>query len=390
MILSTLRGGGQFITVSELLDFVTRHMKMLKNILMLLATLLTLDTHEAFAAQDLAKTSNIKADERVVFFTTDAIWLDQRRKWMITIHAWVHELENASTRRAAIAAFVQKKYALSVTPENKKFFDRRTRLLLADNERNKRLVIQLGDNVFTLQKTQKNGHSLTSFELDADLVAQHQVDGRLKFSAVLDKNDDRSFAGYINLIPAEGISVISDIDDTVKFSNVTDRVGLIEQTFYREFLFFPGMVERYAAWSAKGALFHYVSSSPWQLYEPLDQTMDAYNFPRRSMSLKYFRFRDATLLNLFKPGTETKPMQIQAIVNAHPKRRFLLVGDSGEQDPEVYADILRQFPQRIVGVYIRNITKANRSDERFSHVFKDIDPDKWRLFEDPSTLVLPE
>jgi phosphatidate phosphatase APP1 len=121
----------------------------------------------------------------------------------------------------------------------------------------------------------------------------------------------------------------------------------------------------------------------------MDEFLNNSGFPRRSMSLKHFRFTDSTLMNLFQKGIETKPAQITPIVQTFPLRRFVLVGDSGQEDPEVYAAMMRRFPDQIERVYIRNITQAAPTDARFSNVFMGIDPHKWRLFVDPATLELP-
>ena len=39
----------------------------------------------------------------------------------------------------------------------------------------------------------------------------------------------------------------------------------------------------------------------------------------------------------------------------------MLSGDSGEQDPEIYADIVRRFPERIRAIYIRSVNKKRIS-----------------------------
>jgi phosphatidate phosphatase APP1 len=93
------------------------------------------------------------------------------------------------------------------------------------------------------------------------------------------------------------------------------------------------------------------------------------------------------VLNLFKDGTKTKPPQIIALLRAYPKRKFILIGDSGEKDPETYAPLLRKYPKQISKIYIRNVTNARRNDARFAKVFAGISASKWRLFTDPSTLL---
>ena len=183
--------------------------------------------------------------------------------------------------------------------------------------------------------------------------------------------------------------MISDIDDTVKISNVTDRKSLLEHTFLLDFVAAPGMAELYRNWAADDVGFHFVSSSPWHLYEPLSEFLDSSGFPAATFSLKSVRFRDETLFDLFKKGTETKPAAIRKILDRYPGRKFVLVGDSGEQDPEVYAALLRERPEQILRVYIRNVTQESADNERFGEVFESIDPDRWQLFTDPQTLSLP-
>ena len=142
------------------------------------------------------------------------------------------------------------------------------------------------------------------------------------------------------------MSIISDIDDTVKVTNVLDRRRMWEATFYKPFDAVDGMPASYRKLTAAGAPVHYVSSSPWHLAEPLLEFLSANGLPVSSITLKHFRLKDRTSLNILKPGRETKPPEIEAILARYPGRRFILIGDSGEDDPEVYAQALRRHPSR--------------------------------------------
>ena len=55
-----------------------------------------------------------------------------------------------------------------------------------------------------------------------------------------------------------------------------------------------------------------------------------------------------------------------------------LVGDSGEQDPEVYADIARRYPQRIKKIYIRRVPDTNKN---FQKIFSGLDGRLWQVFD---------
>jgi phosphatidate phosphatase APP1 len=54
-------------------------------------------------------------------------------------------------------------------------------------------------------------------------------------------------------------------------------------------------------------------------------------------------------------GREQKVDRVREILDVHPQLPFVLVGDSGEKDPEIYADIVRAYPGRILAVYIREV-----------------------------------
>ena len=342
------------------------------------------------SAADDPGVSTVKPDERIVFITGDAHRAEDGRSWKVPIHAWVHELEDTRMRKAVFAAVLEKKYGLEATAETAPNFDRRIQLFVVDNEGGKRIVIQIVEQTFALPPTASNGHATAEIDLDADLVASMARDGKLEFAAVLPKADERVFAGSVNLVDRRGISVISDIDDTVKVTGAADRAVMFDRTFFRDFEATPGMAALYTRWAQQGATFHYVSSSPWHLYEPLDAFLTTSGFPSRSLSLKLVRVKDKTLLELFKKGTETKPGQIEPILERFPHRRFILVGDSGEHDPEVYAALLRKYPERIERIYIRNVDDSAPTDERFLTTFASIDPDRWSLFTDPASLELPE
>ena len=183
------------------------------------------------------------------------------------------------------------------------------------------------------------------------------------------------------------MSVISDIDDTVKVTHVLNRRNLWEATFYKPFAAVAGMADAYQRLAVRDATFHYVSSSPWHLTEPLLAFLGATGLPVSSISLKHARLKDRTALDILKPGRETKPPAIEAILQRYPERRFMLIGDSGEDDPEVYAQALRRHPKQITRIFIRNITAAQRGDARFSKTFAGLEAERWVLFEDATAIT---
>jgi phosphatidate phosphatase APP1 len=92
----------------------------------------------------------------------------------------------------------------------------------------------------------------------------------------------------------------------------------------------------------------YVSKSPWNLYAPLVEFLDHQGLPAGPLVLRDFGLR-------MKKNHKTEA--IEAILGTYPGLPFVLIGDSGEQDPEIYADIARRFPGRVRAIYIRSVSR---------------------------------
>ena len=332
--------------------------------------------------------TELDQDESIVLFRS-AAWLDtQSGAWRLPVHGWVFEPEDSQIRKRAIAAVLEQGYGLKADGDAEGVFSSRVNWLIADNERGKIVFARIGEHDHEMPPTAENGHFRKTITMSASEVDRIAEDGLLRYSVVTNEPTPRTFGGVITLVPPEGISIISDIDDTIKISGVTNRRDLLDYALYREFEPVPGMSQRYSDWARTGVAVHYVSSSPWQLYPTLNEFTVRHGFPGASFHLKELRFRDETLVDLFKDGTRTKPSQIEPILNAWPRRNFVLIGDSGEQDPEIYAELLRRHPDQIRLIYIRNVTDASSLDERFRDVFAGIDPDRWLLFTNPAEIRL--
>ncbi|KCV70543.1 hypothetical protein H696_02889 [Fonticula alba] len=107
------------------------------------------------------------------------------------------------------------------------------------------------------------------------------------------------------------------------------------------------------------ATLHYVSNSPWQLARPVRQFLATFGFPVTSLHLKAFHLGDRTWRSLLQPPERGKSAAISSLLaRLPPRRRVLLIGDSGERDPELYATVVRLIASkcRIVAVAIRHVT----------------------------------
>jgi phosphatidate phosphatase APP1 len=331
--------------------------------------------------------SPIKGDEEVILFPTYAHLDEDGAAWAIEVRGWIYEPERDSLARRLILGQFRRALGLDGEGPESATFEERARAFLVDNERGKAIPVRVGEDIVLAGPSGANGHFAGSLRIPAER-AKGLADGHgwIATRAMTREGDDRAFAGKVRLIGKEGISVISDIDDTIKVSEVADRKALLANTFLREFRAVPGMADAYRAWAEEGAAFHYASASPWQLYGPLSAFIRDADFPEGSMHLKDFRWKDASFFNLFASPEETKRRAIIPILEAFPARRFILVGDSGEADPEIYAALAREHPEQVAQIYIRDVSGPDADPGRFSEAFKGLPADRWKVFRDPAEL----
>ena len=339
----------------------------------------------------LGDAKSIQEDERVVFFPTCGRLIDDGETWEVEVHGWIYEPEEGSITRSALLDLIGNAAGFDDADIDGSLFRRRAGLFVCDNERGKRIQVRVGEGQHPAGESAANGHFRTVLRLaraDVErLVARQEgVRDRLLFGAVTREGDARRFPGEVHLIPEKGISVVSDVDDTIKLSDVRNRKALLENTFLREFRDVPGMAERYSAWSRKGARFHYVSASPWQLYSDLSDFMRDEGFPPGSFHMKSVRLADATVLDLLDAPDELKRTYIEELMVQYPRRRFILVGDSGEVDPEVYGEVGRKHPDQVERIFIRDVTGEKRDAPRYAKAFEGLRPEIWVLFEDAAEL----
>jgi phosphatidate phosphatase APP1 len=155
------------------------------------------------------------------------------------------------------------------------------------------------------------------------------------------------------LVPSKRarFGVISDIDDTIVASYVGSKVRMLltaALTNSRTRKPFPGVAAFYRALHAGVNPFFYISKSPWNLYAPLLEYLEIQQLPIGPLLLRDFGLR---------PDKEHKRKAIEQIFATYPKLRFILSGDSGEQDPEIYSAVVHRHPNRIRAIYIRSVTE---------------------------------
>lgn len=164
----------------------------------------------------------------------------------------------------------------------------------------------------------------------------------------------------VKVTEPEGISVISDIDDTIKHSGIGNGAkDIFRNVFIRELhdLTIDGVREWYGSMAQKDVQFHYVSNAPWQLYPVLTTFFALAGLPKGTYHLKQY---NGMLQGIFEPVAERKKGTLDKIMQDFPKRRFILVGDSGEADLELYTEIVLANPGRVLGVFIRDVSTTKQ------------------------------
>lgn len=331
--------------------------------------------------------------EQVVFYRSFAHFSPVGRCWHLEIHGAIF----APTRRHLRKHVLLHLFKKVVKPEKGKQISKRFRdrahLFLNVSKRNKSVPIAIASKAFELPRSAPNGHFFTTLtipenELEASILTD--VHGRrfIQFAAHLPQEDERLFAGEVELIPPEGVSVISDIDDTIKITNVADRRELLANTFTREFQAVPQMAETYHQWASRGASLHYVSSSPWPLYAPMVDWLDKDEFPVGSVHLRNMQLSELRRSWKRQAAYETKRSTIQMLMRTYPQRRFILCGDSGERDAELYAEIASQFGEQVQHVAIRYIANGHNNYSRKEILGKlsGIANDRKLVFDHPEEL----
>lgn len=344
-----------------------------------------------FVALCLAAASDIRSDEVVVFHPSYAYFDVDAGAWRVQLQGVVFEPEEGALVRAAAVASLRRMLDIESDTAEARRFDARVRLFLVDHERGKTVQVQLPGHTAALGPSDKQGRLLGALELSAGdgetlLNAAQAASGWVEYRAVLAANDGRPFTGQVQFVPPVGVSIISDIDDTIKVSEVGSVRRMLRNTFLREFEAVPGMADLYAAAAERDAAFHYVSRSPWQLYSLLAEMLAKERFPAGSFHLRHFELADIGRGSQAPPPGESKGESIRRIMDHFPQRRFILIGDAVQEDPEVYGAIARERPRQVAGVFIRRAPGANLDQQRIATAFQGLDTETWALFDEPAEI----
>ena len=180
--------------------------------------------------------------------------------------------------------------------------------------------------------------------------------------------------------------IISDLDDTVIQTSSTDLLRMARTVLVRNAhsrLPFKGVAEFYRALQLgrngkRNNPFFYVSSSPWNLYDLLEDFLALNEIPPGPLLLRDFAIGGK------KAGDATahhghKLKEIDNLLLTYPKLQFVLIGDSGQEDANIYREVVRRHPGRILAIYIRDILKRPDRAAMVERVSEELRNDKVEM-----------
>ncbi len=337
--------------------------------------------------------SNSDDRRSVMFFPSLGRLSDDGRTWHVNVRGAVFDPRRLTLSKRIMLRFLRRFIRAKPEDLESDIFKQRIRVFAAAAQRGVEIAVQIGSQVHALaERSKRNGQFSGQIAIHADDLGSladngHVHRGWLRFDLATQDGLASTETGQVQLLSPAGVSVISDIDDTIKHSDVRSRRALLQNTFLHRFQWIEGMARLYQRWFAQGASFHYVSSSPWQLYDALSELFRTEGFPQGTFHLRtLFRLRDHMLRRLFVLRRRGKGEIIRSIVETYPSRRFVLVGDSGEIDPEIYAAVARRFPAQVSRILIRELPQRGISGRRGRKVFRGLPPELWTTFHDPNEL----
>lgn len=173
--------------------------------------------------------------------------------------------------------------------------------------------------------------------------------------------------------------IISDVDDTIIPTGAMRLTEMLKTTFAKNAhtrVPFPGVSAFYKALQKgmdgiESNPFFYVSSSPWNLYDFLHELLQIHHIPKGPLMLRDIGLSRTELIS--GSHSEHKLGRIRQIISTYTQLSFMLIGDSGQEDPTIYLQIVREFPGRILMIFIRDVHSSQHvSVEKISKELKEL------------------
>lgn len=246
--------------------------------------------------------------------------------------------------------------------------------LETDEVKNTEIEVRLPNGVILKSKTDNHGYFKVNEKVE-DLYKLINDEGWVNFEvAYADTSIKRviqlknRFPGKI-LIPSNkaNFGVITDIDDTILQTGVVSILKwrvLVNTVFKSAKKRLPlkgapnlyNLLHRGISGENTNPIF-YVSHSPWNLYRYLELFLRQNDFPKGPVLLRTFQTFFIRKTDGHQPQ---KQIEILNLLKTYPKLPFILIGDSGEHDADIYKEIAELYPDRILAIYLRSVNSRKR------------------------------
>jgi phosphatidate phosphatase APP1 len=161
--------------------------------------------------------------------------------------------------------------------------------------------------------------------------------------------------------------VVSDVDDTIIYTGVSNKLKMLWRLFFHgaaDRVPFPGIAALYQAFylghngEQQNPLI-YVSRSPWSIYPILDEFFQLHDIPIGPV----LQLRDwgISLLHPFPRRAKSyKEKMLYRVIEIYAALPLVLIGDSGQHDPELYTAFAREYPDHVAAIYIRDLCLSHK------------------------------
>lgn len=352
----------------------------------------------AFFLNGCASRCALRGGEKLEFYPTYGFQSGDGASWTVPVRGRLYEPHDPSAAESTSLRLVRNLASLTSASDELARIEERTAPFRARGREGRTLSLDFAQETRKLPKTGEAGEIRSDVQIPASRVASSSPTASgarwTSYSLKGCENESAGLTGQALLIEPSGVSVIADVDDTLKVTGVGNRPAFVANTFLRPFKPIPGMSAVFQRWQDKGAQFHYFSIVPWQMYGSLSRFLSDEGFPQGVLHLRTLAWKAGSanpltvidnVASLFNAPVEEASNEIEALFARFPGRKFVLVGHVDGRAPELFARMARRHPDQVQLIAIRDANpEANK--EKLDAAFSDLPAEKWRTFEKPADL----
>jgi len=220
--------------------------------------------------------------------------------------------------------------------------------------KNSLISLRISNKIF---KSQTDNEGYFSFSLDLPKELKHN-----KKAIIYLTNNPKVNKFTKSFLPTKRVElgIISDVDDTVLLSGVTHKTKMIKELFFKNYkqrVAIADMAKYYTKIlsKTKNKTIFFISGSPNQLHNSIEKFLNYNGFPKHILITKKIHGKES--YSLFKQQNY-KLKQIEKLIKIYPNIKWLLYGDSGEKDREIYLKLAQKYSKNIKAIYIRDVNSG--------------------------------